>query len=223
MFIPLYDQNPRVHVHRQYVTWALIAFNAFVFLVLEGGGAARSVNSAAIGFGTIPALFGTDVSPGGYPALVTYAFIHGDFWHLAGNMLFLWVFGDNVEDAMGHMRFLVFYLLCAVAAALAHIAMLPTSNAPMIGASGAIAGVVAAYLLLHPHVRIWVLVLGRIPLPLRAYWVLGAWIAFQVFMVFQIDDDGVAWWSHVGGLAAGAVLVLFMRRPGVRLFDRTGL
>ncbi|MEI2386743.1 rhomboid family intramembrane serine protease [Breoghania sp. JC706] len=221
MFLPLYDHNPRTHVRRQYVTWSLILLNVMVFLVLEAGGEARSVTAAAFGFGAIPALFGTDaLSGGGYLTLVSYAFVHGDLWHLAGNMLFLWVFGDNVEDAMGHWTFLVFYLLCAVAAALLHIAMLSTSAAPMIGASGAVAGIVAAYLMLHPHVRIWVLVLGRIPLRLRAYWVLGAWIAFQVFMVFQTDSGGVAWWSHIGGLAAGAVPVVFMRRPGVPLFDR---
>ncbi|PTW63374.1 membrane associated rhomboid family serine protease [Breoghania corrubedonensis] len=221
MFIPFYDQNPRTYVRRQYVTWVLIVVNVLVFLILEAGGEAPSVAAAAFGFGAVPALFGTDALPGlGYLTLVTYAFVHGDFWHLGGNMLFLWVFGDNVEDALGHVRFLAFYLLCAIAAALLHIAMLPASAAPMIGASGAIAGIVAAYLMLHPHVRIWVLLLGRIPVPLRAYWVLGAWIVFQIVMVLQISDDSVAWWSHIGGLAAGALLILVMRRPGVALFDR---
>ena len=175
-----------------------------MFFALEAGGEAQSVTAAAFGFGAIPVLFGNDAAQGaGYLTLLTYAFVHGDFWHLAGNMLFLWVFGDNVEDAMGHWRFVVFYLLCAVAAAVVHIAMLPGSAAPVIGASGAIAGVVAAYLMLHPHVRIWILVLGRIPLPVRAFWVLGGWIAFRSSWCSRSMTTGSPGGAHIGGLVAG--------------------
>jgi membrane associated rhomboid family serine protease len=151
--------------------------------------------------------------------LVSYMFLHGDVLHIIGNMLFLWVFGDNVEDAMGHFRFLVFYIACGVLAALFHSWMLPESNIGLIGASGAVAGVIAAYLLLHPKVNVWILVLRVIPVKLTAAWVLGAWIAMQFVMVMLPQVGPIAWWAHIGGLIAGAVLIVFMRRPGVPLFD----
>jgi membrane associated rhomboid family serine protease len=151
---------------------------------------------------------------------ITYMFLHGGWMHLIGNMLFLWVFGDNVEDAMGHGRFLVFYLLCGAAGGLAHALASPTSEAPLIGASAAVAGTLAAYLILHPRVKLWVLFLGRIPLKLSAMWVIGAWIAFQFFNVFVALDQETSYWAHIGGLAAGAVLIPFMRRPDVPLFDQ---
>jgi membrane associated rhomboid family serine protease len=152
--------------------------------------------------------------------LLTYMFFHADVFHLVGNMLFLWVFGDNVEDAMGHLRFLVFYLACGVFAALFHAWMLPDSDLPLIGASGAVAGVIAAYLMLHPRVGVWVLAFKVIPLRITAGLALGVWIALQVVMVAMPDMGPVAWWAHIGGLIAGAVLIFFMRRPGVPLFDR---
>jgi membrane associated rhomboid family serine protease len=152
--------------------------------------------------------------------LLTYMFFHADVFHLVGNMLFLWVFGDNVEDAMGHLRFLVFYLACGVFAALFHSWMLPDSDLPLIGASGAVAGVIAAYLMLHPRVRVWVLAFKVIPLRITAALALGVWIALQVVMIAMPDMGPVAWWAHIGGLIAGAVLIVFMRRPGVPLFDR---
>ena len=157
--------------------------------------------------------------PEGY-TLLTYMFLHGDIIHLSTNMLFLWVFGDNVEDAMGHMKYLIFYLICGVAGGLAHAFMLPVSRLPLIGASGAVAGVIAAYLILHPRVLVWVLAFRFIPLRISAAWVLGVWVATQLFMVMVSDTDQVAWWAHIGGMTAGAVLILFMRRPGVPLFDR---
>src|SRR5690606_28141004 len=124
-----------------------------------------------------------------------------DFWHLIGNMVFLWVFADNVEDAMGHVRYAIFYLLCALGAGYAYVLSAPASQAPVVGASGAIAGVVAAYFMLHPTQKIWVLLFGRIPVRLGAIWVLGAWILFQVYSIVTAGpDDEVAWWSHVGGL-----------------------
>jgi membrane associated rhomboid family serine protease len=151
---------------------------------------------------------------------ITYMFLHGSWMHLIGNMLFLWVFGDNVEDAMGHGRFLLFYLLCGAVGGFAHAFVAPTSEAPLIGASAAVAGTLSAYLILHPRVKLWVLFLGRIPLKLRAMWVIGAWIAFQFFNLFVALDQETSYAAHIGGLAAGAILIPFMRRPDVPLFDQ---
>jgi membrane associated rhomboid family serine protease len=133
-------------------------------------------------------------------------------------MLFLWAFGDNVEDALGHFRYLVFYLLCGVAGGLVHFAVHPASTAPLIGASGAIAGVIAAYLMLTPRVHLWVLALEIIPLKVPAYLALGAWIIMNIVLAFTTLDPTVAWWAHLGGLATGALLVIVMRQPGVPLF-----
>ncbi len=153
--------------------------------------------------------------------LLTYAFLHGSLWHLVGNMVFLWVFADNVEDAFGHVRFIIFYVLCAIGAGYAYVLTDPTSQAPVIGASGAVAGIVAAYLMLHPRQKVWVLVLARVPLRLSAFWVLGFWVLFQVYAILVAQPgDEVAWWSHIGGLITGAILVVFLRRRGVPLFDR---
>jgi membrane associated rhomboid family serine protease len=154
--------------------------------------------------------------------LFTYQFVHGDILHLLSNMLFLWVFGDNVEDAMGHIKFLAFYLLSGVAGGLVHAGLSPSSAIPLIGASGAVSGVIAAYLMLHPRVRVWVLAFRIIPLRVPAVVVLGVWAVTQFVMVFLAPPggSGVAWWAHIGGMGAGAILVLFLRRPGVELFDR---
>lgn len=226
MFIPLHDANGLEHIRRQYVTLAIIAINVILwFLTL--GVSEEAAWTAAVGFGYVPALAHDTVSLGPDIAAapealtyVTYAFLHQDFWHLGGNMLFLWVFGDNVEDALGHIRFAIFYCACAAAAAWFHGFIAPASEAPLIGASGAIAGIVAAYLLLHPRVKIWILALGRIPLRIPAFIPLAVWIGFQLFMFLSGADEQVSWAAHVGGFVAGAVLVLFMRRRGVPLFDR---
>jgi membrane associated rhomboid family serine protease len=226
MFIPLHDANHLRHIKVQYVTIGLIVLNVLAWLFTTLAPSDQS-ERAAMALGFIPALiFDHAVLD---PSLVivpedltflTYAFLHIDFWHLAPNMLFLWVFGDNVEDALGHVRFLVFYLLCAAAGAALHGLVGPSSEGPLIGASGAVAGVVAAYFLLHPKVRVWVLVLFRIPLPLPAFIPLALWIG-QQFVMLALDLDGmVSWGAHVGGIIAGALLVLVMRRKGVPLFDR---
>ena len=227
MFIPIHDDNPLRHVGRQYVTYAIILVSVLVFLLFQSGVMIEADRAATLSFGLIPAVF-TDlkVLPAGYAVipdeatLVTYAFLHGDWFHLLGNMLFIWVFGDNVEDAMGHFRFLIFYAMCAAAGAAAHVMMMPDSSAALIGASGAASGIVAAYLMLHPRVRLWVLAFNKIPLPITAAWALGIWIALQIFNAFGGGDDPVAWWAHIGGLVAGATLVVLMRRPNVPLFDR---
>lgn len=229
MFIPLSDDNSLKSIPFQYVTVSLIILNVIVY-ILEVGAFDQS---AIASFGVTPAILlgtGSLVTPDGTlteginlaasPTLITYMFLHADVFHLAGNMLFLWVFGDNVEDAMGHVRFLVFYLACGVFAALVHSWMVPDSELPLIGASGAVAGVIAAYLMLHPRVSVWVLAFKVIPLRITAGLALGIWIALQVVMIAVANVGPTAWWAHIGGLIAGAVLIVFMRRPGVRLFDR---
>lgn len=228
MFIPIRDDNALKSIPFQYVTVSLIVLNVLVFLLEVGGLGQAEVAS----FGVRPrALFGGELllspepAPGAIPlaagaTLLTYMFFHADVFHLAGNMLFLWVFGDNVEDAMGHLKFLFFYLACGVIAGLFHSWMVPDSDLPLIGASGAVAGVIAAYLMLHPRVGVWVLAFKFIPLRISAGLALGLWIALQIVMVAVPDVGPTAWWAHIGGLIAGAVLILFMRRPGVPLFDK---
>ena len=226
MFIPLHDANSLKHIKIQYVTIGLIAANVLVFL-LTALGTENFTNAAVLGLGYIPStVYNIAERP---PELtlvpdqatyITYAFLHGDIFHLGGNMLFLWVFGDNVEDALGHFRYLVFYLLCAVAGAVVHGMIAPDSQQPLIGASGAIAGVVAAYLMLHPRVKIWVLAFARIPLRLPAFIVLALWVVFQFAMLAIGGEDQISWAAHVGGIVAGAVLVLILRRRDVPLLDK---
>ncbi|MFA5898590.1 MAG: rhomboid family intramembrane serine protease [Hyphomicrobium sp.] len=228
MFIPLRDDNSLKSIPFQYVTVGLIVVNVLVFMFEMSG----LSDAAVASFGVTPReLFGSPLLPAPSPlnetglgeeaTLLTYMFFHADIFHLVGNMLFLWVFGDNVEDAMGHLRFLVFYLACGVFAALFHAFMVPDSDLPLIGASGAVAGVIAAYLMLHPRVNVWVLAFKVIPLRITAGLMLGIWVATQLIMVALPDLGPVAWWAHIGGLIAGAVLILFMRRPGLPLFDRS--
>ncbi len=229
VFIPLSDDNPLRSIRFQWVTVGLIAANVATFIWQSGG----LGQSAAASFALIPTeLFQMHIIggaahgkydslavPEGY-TLLTYMFLHGDIFHLGSNMLFLWVFGDNVEDAMGHLKYLLFYLVCGVVGGLVHAVMLPTSPLPLIGASGAVAGVIAAYLILHPRVLVWVLVFRFIPLRISAAWVLGVWAVTQLVMVLVSQPNQIAWWAHIGGMAAGAILILFMRRPGMPLFDR---
>ncbi len=233
MFIPLHDTNPLKKISFPYVTVALIVLNVGIYMVLQTGWFIPLEDENLTAFAVVPTQFlastGGDSSvlaSGGVLVperltLVTYMFLHGGWIHLIGNMLFLWVFGDNIEDAMGHMRFIMFYLMCGIFAALAHTYMLPHSDLPLIGASGAVAGVISAYLILHPKVKVWVLALWRIPIRITAAWALGIWILAQFANLFFASEEAVAWWAHLGGLLAGAVLILFMRRRGVVLFDRT--
>lgn len=244
MFVPLSDDNPLRSIRWPYVTIALIALNV-LFYALEITERGQSV---AASFAIIPSeLFQVRVFGGSargpydqvaFPeglTLVSYMFLHGDPLHLMGNMLFLWVFGDNVEDAMGHVKFIVFYLLCGIVGGILHavsaeygfahllfkagaIKDAGAGKVPLIGASGAVAGVIAAYVLLYPRVRVWVLAFRFIPLRITAALALGAWIATQFVMLLIPDQGPVAWWAHIGGILTGAVLILFMRRPDVPLF-----
>jgi rhomboid family protein len=229
LFIPLHDANRLRYIHRQYVTFAIIAVNCLIWFIFGSTMVASvdGVRAAIYSFGFIPAVANGYVAlPSAYAVLpeyatyITYAFFHADFMHLAGNMLFIWVFGDNVEDAMGHLRFAVFFLACAAAGALAHSLFQPESASPLIGASGAAAGIVAAYLLLHPLVKVWVLALGRIPLRLSALWVIGAWIVFQFASLFFANGEPVSWGAHIGGMIAGAALLPLLKRREAVLFDR---
>jgi len=227
MFIPLHDRNALKHIRVQYVTIGLIVLHVLAYLatiVIS----ADATDAAVFSLGFIPAIVFDyavlDPSVALVPSnatLFTYSFLHADLMHLGTNMLFLWVFGDNVEDAMGHIRFLLFYLLCAAAGALVHGLVGPQSTLPLIGASGAVAGVVSAYLMLHPKVRVWVLVFFRIPLPMPAFIPLALWVGQQFVMLATDFGSYVSWGAHVGGILAGAVLVLVLRRRGVPLFDRT--
>ncbi len=229
LFIPLSDDNPLKFLRYQWVTVGIIAANVLVFILqLSGLGLAAGTSFAVVPAELVEVGIGWGAARGPYDTipvpematLVTYMFLHADVVHLASNMMFLWVFGDNVEDAMGHVRYLVFYLLCGIAGALAQTAMEPQSQLPLIGASGAVAGTIAAYLILHPRVLVWVLAFRVIPLRVTATWILGFWIATQLFMVLINRGDYVAWWAHIGGALAGGVLVVVLRRPGIALFDR---
>ena len=231
MFIPLHDTNPLKSIDYQYVTVTLIVLNVAIYAIFQTGWFIPLEDENTAAFAVIPAeLMGhgsgdqSFATPFLVPArlnLITYMFLHGSWIHLLGNMLFLWVFGDNVEDAMGHLRFLMFYLMCGIFAAVVHSWMMADSDLPLIGASGAVAGIISAYLILHPNVKIWVLALWRIPIKITAYWALGFWILAQFANLLFDNEENVAWGAHIGGLAAGAVLILFMRRRGVPLFDRT--
>jgi len=193
---------------------------------------------ASYAFGVVPAvLTGTKYLPPDvamippWASVLTSMFMHGGFWHLAGNMLYLWIFGNNVEDAMGHVRFLLFYVLCGVAAVYAFVLPNPSGEMPMIGASGAISGVLGGYLLLFPRARVLlglpvgfvVIGFGRFP----AIWVLAAWflmqLVFAALAAIQSTNQspgGIAFGAHIGGFIAGLLLVAFFKRRHVPLWRR---
>ncbi len=229
MFLPIYDNNKLRQIPFQYVTVSLIAVNVALFLVKSSGMDLRAIASFAVvptDLIQVKYVGGPAMGPMDrfaipeWATLVSYMFFHFDIFHLLGNMLFLWVFGDNVEDALGHFKFLIFYLLCGIAGALAHTTVSSESSTPLIGASAGVAGVIAAYLMLHPRVHVWVLVLRVLPVKITAAFALGFWVLMQIVAVILPQVGPVAWWAHIGGLVAGAVLVIVMRRPGVPLFDR---
>jgi membrane associated rhomboid family serine protease len=227
MFVPLYDGHPLRFIRYPWMNWSIIGGTVLCWFIFQSGVVVDGYMTSVVSFGLIPAvLFETSLLPEGYeqvPAaatLVSSIFLHGDLIHLGANMLFLWVFGDNVEDAMGHLAYAVFYLVCGVGAGLAFAIAAPLTEVPLVGASGSVAGVVAAYLMLHPRVRIWVLVFARIPARLGALWVIGAWFAFQVANVLFNPDGPVAWWAHVGGFVVGALLIPLFKRAEVALFER---
>ena len=224
MFLPLHDGVKLVFLRRPLVTWALIGVNVVIFLAMISG-VFGDPDEIALAFGAIPAVLfdhatlakGLGVIPAPL-TLLTSMFLHGGWSHIIGNMLFLWVFGDNVEDAMGSLRFLLFYLLAGIGGTLLYAAIDPTSQAPLIGASGAIAGVIAGYLVFYPNVRVFGLVLQYVPLHIRAVWCLGLWFLFQVFSALFVHNSEVGFWAHIGGFLLGAAMTPIFRRREVPLF-----
>ena len=243
MLFPIGDDNSDRRI-TPYITYALMAINIAVFILLQ-----LPSDAFTYGFSVIPAeiLTGTDFLAPGRPAgsntiipqapgpspiqltILSAMFMHGGWAHLGGNMLYLWIFGDNVEDAMGHFKFLVFYLLCGVLATAAHIIASRMAGGlnvfiPSLGASGAIAGVLGGYLMLYPTKRVMVLLgfFGIIAVP--AVLVIGLWIATQIFSGFgsialtqqtRESSGGVAYFAHIGGAVAGLILVWLFRSPRV--------
>lgn len=219
--IPLKDSNPTERF--PVITVVFIALNVLVFLYQSSLGE-DAVEYFVGAFSLVPArLFhaGT-VLPGPVPAGVTIftsQFLHGGLFHLIGNMLYLWIFGNNVEDAMGRIRFVVFYLLCGALASMAHALMNTQSNIPMIGASGAVSGILGAYVLLYPKARVLTLfTLGffvRI-IEVPALMVLGFWFVFQFLNALVAKGaGGVAWYAHIGGFFAGLALIILFKRSNV--------
>lgn len=221
---PIRDHNPSGRT--PYVTLALIAANVLIFL----GYFLTLTDEVSLAYffydwGLVPRF----ISEGeGAAGMFIHMFLHGGWMHLLGNMLFLYIFGDNLEDVMGHLGFAVFYLLSGLAAAFLQYAADPMSEIPMVGASGAIAGVMGGYLLLFPKARVDVLLIIFIfirIIPVPAWIMLGLWFAFQMFAGFTTPTDGggVAYWAHAGGFVAGLVLALpvFLRRGGAAFWART--
>jgi membrane associated rhomboid family serine protease len=226
--IPISDDNPARLV--PVMTWLIIALCVAAYVWERSLGHDMDAAIAALGFVPASLRYAGAASPGyaSVPSGVTIfssMFLHGGLLHLAGNMLYLWIFGNNVEDAMGHGRFVVFYFVCGVVAALTLALVDPTSRVPMIGASGAISGVLAGYVLLFPRARVTVIVpLGIIfyPFALSAFWVVSFWFVMQLLSAAfsNPQQPGVAWWAHVGGFAAGLLLTPFLKSARFPLFGR---
>jgi membrane associated rhomboid family serine protease len=232
--IPYRDENQTQRT--PYVTIGLITLNVLAWLLLQGAGATRPLAESICNLGLIPGELTGELPPGvrapmgnglvcvtdpgrQVSHLFTSMFLHGSWMHLLGNMWFLWLFGNNVEDATGRARFVVFYLLCGLAAALLQVVTASDSAVPMVGASGAISGVMGAYLVLYPHVRVYTLVpigfmLTSIALPawvMLVYWFLLQFISGLTAMGGR-QGGGVAFWAHVGGFVAGVVLIKLFAR-----------
>lgn len=220
--IPLRDKNPSRTI--PFVNYAIIAANVLVFFFELSLG--RSLNDFIYHFGVVPVRFmdATQHYQFSASAAVPFfssMFLHGGWMHLIGNMLFLYVFGDNIEDRLGHVRYVFFYILSGIAAALTQVFFNSQSEIPMVGASGAIAGVLGAYMLLYPKARVLTLIpifffFQLVELP--AFFFLGLWFVLQFISGFMslgvgADAGGVAWWAHIGGFACGATLLPFLKKP----------
>jgi membrane associated rhomboid family serine protease len=231
---PIRDDNP--HFLTPVVTYAIIATNVLAWVLIQKLGAEQGLAHSLCDLGLVPGELLGRVAPGtsvpisehyrcvvdprgDWMTIVTHMFLHGGWLHLIGNMWFLWIFGNNVEDSMGHARFVLFYLLCGVAAAALQIAMSPASPIPMVGASGAIGGVMGAYVVLYPRVHVYMLIwfgfyVNTIAVP--AAFMLLYWLVLQLIggaTSLGAEGGGVAFWAHVGGFLAGALLVLVFRDP----------
>jgi membrane associated rhomboid family serine protease len=230
---PVRDDNP--HFLTPVTTYTIIALNALAWTLAQGLGTEPALSASVCRLGLIPGELlqtvpaGTSVpmsestacvispSPSWFTP-ITSMFMHGGWLHILGNMWFLWIFGNNVEDSMGHLRFAVFYVLCGLAAAALQVAFSPDSAIPMVGASGAIGGVMGAYVLLYPRVSVHMLVIFGLfirTIAVPAYFMLGYWFLIQVLGGLGSlgrREGGVAFWAHVGGFAAGLLLVLIFRK-----------
>ena len=221
MVVPIYDDNPFTQPVKPVVTWCLIAVNMAVFLfeaLAPQAGLDRIIDTFSL---TPAVLRGHILAWGTLPpiaTLITYQFFHADIGHLFGNMIFLWVFGDDIERALGAARYLLFYLAAGVVGGLVFVAVDPNSAIELIGASGSIAGVVIAYLMLRPCAKITVL-LGIIPLRISAYWVVGLFVLTQLWNLGASSKSEVAYWCHFGGMLAGAVLFPLLKPRSVKLFE----
>lgn len=211
--IPLRDENPTEIT--PYLTYLFIAINVGVWLVVQGAGEMEALQASVMRYGTIPCQITGECPARGltWESILTSMFMHGSWEHLLGNMLFLWVFGNNIEDSMGHLRFIAFYLVCGAAAALTHIFLAPASTIPTVGASGAISGIMGAYILLYPTVRVRTFFPPFFLFDLRAFVVLGYWFLIQLMMGLVVlgpeagEQGGIAFWAHIGGFVAGLLLV----------------
>ncbi len=226
--IPLQDDNPTEITPVVTVTFIVMCVLVFLYEVSLPPQAGEIF---VYMYGAIPAVvFGNAqlppelISLPAYGTLISSMFLHGGWMHLIGNMLYLWIFGNNIEDVMGHVKFVIFYVTCGVLAALSHAMIDPQSEIPMVGASGAIAGVLGAYLLLYPHARVLVLVpygfIGTFHIP--AVIVLGLWFVMQLLsggMSLGHQGGGVAFFAHIGGFIAGMVLIGLFKHPHVRFFN----
>ena len=224
--IPLHDDNPtRI---TPIITVFIIAACVIVFLWQLSLGENRQ--AGVVAFGLIPAVLfdytqlpaGLDIIPA-WSTLFSSMFLHGGWMHLIGNMLYLWIFGNNIEDSMGHTRFIVFYVLCGIGAAMAQAIPNPESTVPMIGASGAISGVLGAYLLLYPRAKVLVLFpIGFYITTFRlsAAAVLAFWFVFQILnsLLTAGQQGGVAWGAHIGGFITGMLLIAFFKHRKIRFF-----
>ena len=228
---PLRDDNPQFVT--PYGTYAIIGLNVLVWVLVQGFGTTEPLVQSICNFGLVPARLlqalpvGATVPLGeglvcqlggaGWYTAITSMFMHGGWMHIIGNMWFLWIFGDNVEDAMGTARFVAFYLVCGLAAAALQVAMGPDSIIPMVGASGAIGGVMGAYIVLYPRVHVHMLVfLGFFitTFAVPAVFMLAYWLLIQLVSgLFSLgaDSGGVAFWAHVGGFVGGMALIFLFR------------
>ena len=206
---PIGDENAGTII-KPIVNWTLIGLCVAVF-IYQVSLSPRALEALFFQYGVIPA----ELTAGeNYLSVLTSMFLHGGFGHLFGNMVFLYVFGDNIEDAMGHISYLLFYLLCGIAAALTQVFLNPDSTIPMIGASGAISGVMGAYIVLFPRGNVRAIVFYAVML-VPAWIMIGVWFALQLFSGFSTlggpDVGGTAFWAHVGGFVAGTILVWLFR------------
>jgi len=216
-FFPFKDDNPTSS--RPIISWALISICSLIFFY-QLSLSIFDFNNFVRYFGITPFKLINNTSNQWFTVLSSM-FVHGNLTHLAGNMVYLWIFGDNIEDSFGKIRFILFYLLCGVAAVFSQILYDPNSLTPMIGASGAIAGVLGAYLILYPRAKIWVFmwivfIVRLITVP--AFIVLGIWMFLQLINVIDQGTSGVAYSAHIGGFIAGMILAPLLKKKNKRLF-----